>query len=201
MSDETPTLAELAEWREVAEAATPGPWEVRNGNVEEYIPHAGEWGIVAYAHDRELPHIATFDPPTVLRLLDTLEAERGPAETELANRIRLISEAISRSYPTGLDAEAHTWRRLMKVAEEVGEVTEALFGYLGENPRKGHTHTIEDLSSELLDVALAALGAVSFLHSDDTDAVGLLTERTRFVWSRLSAVLDSTQQDSGDGPG
>jgi hypothetical protein len=46
-----------------------------------------------------------------------------------------------------------------KLMEETGEVGQALGGYTGENPRKGVTHSREDLMGELLDVAITALGA------------------------------------------
>jgi NTP pyrophosphatase (non-canonical NTP hydrolase) len=50
-------------------------------------------------------------------------------------------------------------RRIDKLMEEVGETGQALGGYTGENPRKGVTHTADDVKSELLDVAVTALGA------------------------------------------
>ena len=56
--------------------------------------------------------------------------------------------------------ELNLWRRCTKVASEAGEVIDALAGVLGENPRKGVTHSLDDLVGELLDVALAALAAV-----------------------------------------
>lgn len=47
--------------------------------------------------------------------------------------------------------------RLLKIIEEAGEVAEAYIGVTGANPRKGFTHSLGDLESELLDVALTAL--------------------------------------------
>jgi len=57
------------------------------------------------------------------------------------------------------DSEAITWGRLAKIAEEHGEVIEAFIGATGQNPRKGVTHTMNDVLDELLDVAITALGA------------------------------------------
>ena len=51
------------------------------------------------------------------------------------------------------------WERIGKIAEEYGEVTEAWIGVGATNPRKGATHSYDDVRSELLDVAVAALGA------------------------------------------
>lgn len=105
--------------------------------------------------------------------------------TPLAETIRGISLAISGSYPDGLDAEAHTWRRCLKVAEESGEVFAALSGMLGENPRKGVTHTSDDVIMELLDVAGAALGAVSYMTQERGDPLALLADRLTHVLGRL----------------
>jgi hypothetical protein len=37
----------------------------------------------------------------------------------------------------------------MKIGEEVGETNQAVIGVLGQNPRKGVTHTWEDVHAEL----------------------------------------------------
>lgn len=101
-----------------------------------------------------------------------------------------ISRRISGSYPPGLDTEAHRWRRCAKVAEEAGEVVQALLGVAGENPRKGVTHTTADLEAELLDVAVAALAAVSYLHHDrGPDLVSKLQVHARRTRERLEAAM------------
>jgi hypothetical protein len=68
--DKTDDLAAL---RAVAEAATEGPWEAgKKADV-----HASGDHITSTWYQPDATHIATFDPPTVLRLLDRLElAER-----------------------------------------------------------------------------------------------------------------------------
>ncbi|MFF5024574.1 MazG-like family protein [Streptomyces collinus] len=53
--------------------------------------------------------------------------------------------------------------RILKLSEEVGEVAEAVLGATGQNPRKGVTHTWEDVQSELCDVAITALVALRTL--------------------------------------
>lgn len=107
----------------------------------------------------------------------------------LSDDVRTISRTISASYPPDLDAEAHLWRRCMKVTEEAGEVFQALAGTIGENPRKGQTHTRDDLRDELLDVAGAALGAVSHLDGDSGDPIAWLSGRLAFVRQRLLAAV------------
>src|SRR5512138_2302215 len=61
------------------------------------------------------------------------------------------------------DPEAVTLHRLIKLAEENGEVVTAVIGALGSNPRKGVTHSLDDVRAELLDVAITALGAYEHL--------------------------------------
>ncbi|MCT9080320.1 MazG-like family protein [Streptomyces fulvoviolaceus] len=56
--------------------------------------------------------------------------------------------------------------RMLKLSEEVGEVAEAVIGVTGQNPRKGVTHTWEDVQSELCDVVITALVALRTLTPD-----------------------------------
>ncbi|MFF7351172.1 MULTISPECIES: MazG-like family protein [Streptomyces] len=56
--------------------------------------------------------------------------------------------------------------RVLKLSEEVGEVAEAVIGTTGQNPRKGVTHTWEDVQGELCDVAITALVALRTLTPD-----------------------------------
>ena len=53
--------------------------------------------------------------------------------------------------------------RILKLSEEVGEVAEAVIGATGQNPRKGVTHTWDDVQSELCDVVITALVALRTL--------------------------------------
>lgn len=56
--------------------------------------------------------------------------------------------------------------RILKLSEEVGEVAQAVIGATGQNPRKGTTHTWQDVQAELCDVALTALIALRGLTPD-----------------------------------
>ncbi|MFH8410703.1 MazG-like family protein [Streptomyces sp. NPDC018019] len=51
--------------------------------------------------------------------------------------------------------------RILKITEEAGEVAQAYIGMTGQNPRKGVTHTREDVADELCDVAITALTALT----------------------------------------
>ncbi|GLW55443.1 hypothetical protein Kpho01_34540 [Kitasatospora phosalacinea] len=45
----------------------------------------------------------------------------------------------------------------LKVSEEAGELAEAVIGVLAANPRKGASHTWEDVYGEACDIAVTAL--------------------------------------------
>jgi NTP pyrophosphatase (non-canonical NTP hydrolase) len=71
-----------------------------------------------------------------------------------------------------LDADrAHGGReglllRVLKLSEEVGEVAQAVIGATGQNPRKGVSHTWDDVRSELCDVVITAMVALRTLAPD-----------------------------------
>ncbi|MGX4692516.1 MazG-like family protein [Streptomyces sp. JNUCC 63] len=78
--------------------------------------------------------------------------------------------------------------RILKLQEETGEVAQAVIGATGQNPRKGTTHTWDDVQAELCDVAITALVALR-----------TLTPQAREVFARhLSGVL---QRSPGVGGG
>ncbi|MFD3520468.1 MazG-like family protein [Streptomyces sp. NPDC058653] len=53
--------------------------------------------------------------------------------------------------------------RILKLTEESGEVAQAWIGVVGQNPRKGVTHTIADVQGELVDVIVTAAVALASL--------------------------------------
>jgi NTP pyrophosphatase (non-canonical NTP hydrolase) len=77
-------------------------------------------------------------------------------------------------------------RTTAKLSEEVGEVGAALIGMTGQNPRKGVTHTIEDVRKELLDVALTALAAVEHISGNNGTTVYQLNEHIFNVYNRMA---------------
>jgi NTP pyrophosphatase (non-canonical NTP hydrolase) len=56
--------------------------------------------------------------------------------------------------------------RVLKIGEEFGEVAEALHGAMRANPRKGASHTWDDVHKELVDVAITSLIALASLTPD-----------------------------------
>lgn len=50
--------------------------------------------------------------------------------------------------------------RMLKLVEETGEASQAYIGLIGQNPRKGVTHTPEQVADELSDVIITAMVAM-----------------------------------------
>jgi NTP pyrophosphatase (non-canonical NTP hydrolase) len=69
--------------------------------------------------------------------------------------------------------------RLLKLSEEVGEVAEAAIGAMGQNPRKGASHTWDDVRDELCDVVVTALVALRTMTPDPKAALESHTTRVR----------------------
>jgi hypothetical protein len=84
------------------------------------------------------------------------------------------------------DAEAVTWGRLAKIMEEGGEVIAAYIGYTGQNPRKGVTHSKEDVMDELLDVAVTALGAWEHLDGNEGNSGDALLVKLDSILNRAN---------------
>jgi len=60
-----------------------------------------------------------------------------------------------------LPPETKTILQILKITEEAGEVAEALIGVTGQNPRKGFSHTWQDVENELCDVIVTAMVALT----------------------------------------
>ncbi len=117
--------------------------------------------------------------------MSTNEAPENLHDAALA----AISEWIDTSPGyRGRSKETVLWRRVTKVASEAGEAIDALAGAVGENPRKGVTGTMGDVIDELLDAAVAALGAVEHLTGNVGSARALLDEKILTVAKRAGVL-------------
>jgi NTP pyrophosphatase (non-canonical NTP hydrolase) len=74
--------------------------------------------------------------------------------------------------------------RVLRLSEEVGEVAEAAMGATAANPRKGASHTWQDVEHELCDVILSAMVALRTLNPD---AAKVFDERLAVVTGRSLA--------------
>lgn len=74
--------------------------------------------------------------------------------------------------------------RVLKLVEEAGEAAAAYIGMVGQNPRKGVTHSLDDLLGELADVALTALCAIQHFTRDDTTTRAVLAGKVQRIIMR-----------------
>ncbi|MEU6206254.1 MazG-like family protein [Micromonospora musae] len=107
--------------------------------------------------------------PVDAALADAVLADAAPVDAGAAGDGRVW--ATARAFRAWLDAangtgDAELTCRVLKLTEEAGEVAGAWIGLLGQNPRKGVTHTRDDVAAELADVAFTALVAIESLGLD-----------------------------------
>ncbi|MFE4961331.1 MazG-like family protein [Streptomyces sp. NPDC056660] len=95
------------------------------------------------------------------------------------------------------DGETGLLLRMLKLTEEVGEVAEAVIGATGQNPRKGVTHTWEDVQGELCDVVITALVALRTLTPD---AEGVFGRHLGRVTERSLGPSTATRLSDGPAP-
>lgn len=73
--------------------------------------------------------------------------------------------------------------RLLKLVEEAGEAAQAYIGTQGQNPRKGRSHTTEDVEGELCDVIFTA--AVALASISDGDPAAILDGKLQRIADRV----------------
>ena len=82
-------------------------------------------------------------------------------------------------------ADAHEdSMRVLKLVEEAGEAAAAYIGMVGQNPRKGVTHTEDDLLGELADVALTALCAIQHFTRNTAVTRAVLATKVSRIMAR-----------------
>ncbi|MFG3345052.1 MazG-like family protein [Streptomyces sp. NPDC048018] len=88
--------------------------------------------------------------------------------------------------------------RVLKLSEEVGETAQAVIGATGHNPRKGHSHSWQDVEAELCDVIITAMVALRTLTPD---AAEVFTGHLRRVAERsLREPPEPPAAGTGAGP-
>lgn len=87
---------------------------------------------------------------------------------------------------------AQDWARISKIGEELGEAIQAFIGFTGQNPRKGETHTMDQVLNELADTALTAIFAMQHLTKDDHEVREILRNKQAFIYRR--AIEDTRQR-------
>jgi NTP pyrophosphatase (non-canonical NTP hydrolase) len=85
--------------------------------------------------------------------------------------------------------------RILKVTEEAGEAARAWIGTVGQNPRKGVTHSRQDVADELADVALTALVAIESLGLNGRENLNRCADK---VLARLHSPAGRSYVDGAD---
>lgn len=98
----------------------------------------------------------------------------------MTSTIRLISDILDTR--TQASPELLDLVRVSKIQEEAGEAMAAAIAYQGTNPHKP-AGSIDDLVSELADVALTAMCAIEHF---DRDSSAELWDRAELVYRRLT---------------
>ncbi|GLY82053.1 MazG-like family protein [Actinoallomurus iriomotensis] len=110
---------------------------------------------------------------------------------ELYECIRIINAWIENANGGTLAAQHDDAMRIMKISEELGEVTQAYIGFTGQNPRKGKTHTKDDVLKELADVTVTALCAIQHFTQDPTETEKVITDKIRHIMARSPEMLET----------
>lgn len=95
---------------------------------------------------------------------------------------------------TGIPPEQDLLLRMLKLSEEVGEVAQAVIGATGQNPRKGASHSWQDVEAELCDVIVTAMVALRTLTPD---AAAVFDRHVRRVAARPRSPLDPSRRTPG----
>lgn len=95
--------------------------------------------------------------------------------------VRDITAWLDRSNPSTPHEDS---MRVLKLVEEAGEAAAAYIGMVGQNPRKGVTHTRDDLLNELADVAITALCAMQHFTQNATVTRGMLAAKVAGIMAR-----------------
>jgi len=115
------------------------------------------------------------------------------AEVDYRERLRRIVEWLDEHLDRDVadlyreQPLAQDWARVAKVAEEAGEAVDALIGLTGQNPRKGHYGTRQDLYDELADVALTGLYAMQHFTKNADEVLDALLARAVYHRQRIEA--------------
>ncbi|MEU6686449.1 MazG-like family protein [Streptomyces sp. NPDC046832] len=115
-----------------------------------------------------------------------------PPGPDLWATIDALHEWLAHSRP--IEGREGVLLRILKLTEEVGEVSQAVIGATGQNPRKGITHSWEDVQAELCDVVITALVALRTLTPEAREVLAGHLERVARRSTVSSAQADVPRQ-------
>ncbi|MGW5779637.1 MazG-like family protein [Streptomyces sp. NPDC003863] len=80
----------------------------------------------------------------------------------------------------GLPSEEQWTLQVLKLSEEVGEAAQAVIGVRATNPRKGRSHSWEDVQEEVADAVITGMVTLARMRPDDAAEflAGVLAEKS-----------------------
>jgi NTP pyrophosphatase (non-canonical NTP hydrolase) len=97
------------------------------------------------------------------------------------SRVDRLRDWLDDNADPAMASDVRLWR-VLKIGEEFGEVAEAMHGAMSANPRKGASHSWDDVHKELCDVIVTSMVA---LASCTPDAAKLLDDRLQHLVDRV----------------
>ncbi|PAZ09668.1 hypothetical protein CLM62_45135 [Streptomyces sp. SA15] len=79
--------------------------------------------------------------------------------------------------------------QVLKIGEEFGEAAQAVIGATGTNPRKGMSHTWDDVTAEICDVIVTSMVALHRLGVPDPETA--FTEHLKQAAARTLATREA----------
>lgn len=129
------------------------------------------------------------DPGTVASTRPDLPREH---DAQIWDAVALAREWLDRHNG---EADPELGLRILKVVEEAGEAAAAWIGTIGQNPRKGVTHSRRDVADELGDVAFTALVAAASLGFHPQDVLAQVSRKVRARLPDTSTAHDGSPPD------
>ncbi|MEU9148564.1 MazG-like family protein [Streptomyces sp. NPDC048349] len=97
----------------------------------------------------------------------------------------------------GLRPEESHLLQVLKIGEEFGEAAQAVIGAKGTNPRKGRSHSWDDVHDEVCDVVITGLVALARMRPD---AASYFTGQLALKAAKFLPAAVSPPPQRGEGP-
>ncbi|MEU8589401.1 MazG-like family protein [Streptomyces sp. NPDC048664] len=86
---------------------------------------------------------------------------------DIWNTIRALAARFAETDAArGVTAEEQHVLQVLKIGEEFGEAAQAVIGVRGTNPRKGTSHTWQDVHAEVADTVITGMVALARMRTD-----------------------------------
>ncbi|MFF7329745.1 MazG-like family protein [Streptomyces sp. NPDC008150] len=108
---------------------------------------------------------------TAERMLDTYKAEVLQGRVHVPDPWQPVFRLVGWLDRQNGRSPQEIGLRLLKLVEEAGEVAQAFIGMVGQNPRKGVTHTRDEVCGELCDVIITAMVALVSIADGNPDDI------------------------------